>query len=47
MMGSKYTIIQLENENYDIITYVNFVKQAPSRTWKAHEAFLKPIIWDQ
>jgi hypothetical protein len=44
MMGTKYTVVQLENQSYDIITYINFVKQEPHSIWHPNIPFLKPII---
>ena len=43
MMGNKYTVLQLENPSYDIITYINFVKADPPIIWHPHIPFLKPI----
>ena len=44
MLGSKYTVLQLENQSYDIITYINFVKQDPPLIWHSKTPYLKPII---
>jgi hypothetical protein len=44
MLGTKYTVLQLENQSYDVITYINFVKQNPPLIWHSKNPFLKPIM---